>query len=410
MSDAVSPLAPSTYPDMPAIAGVRIATAAAGIKYRGRTDVLMMVLDEGTSVAGVFTTSRCPSAPVDFCRANLPGGVARAIVVNSGNANAFTGRRGRETTQATAEAAAQAVGCSVSEVFLASTGVIGEPLDAGRFTHVLAGLAETATEGAWRQAAEAIMTTDTYPKMATATVDFGGVSVRINGIAKGAGMIAPDMATMLSFVATDAAIAAPVLQALLAGAVVPSFNSVTVDSDTSTSDTLLMFATGQAGGAPVVDIEDARLDSFRAALLELLTELARQVARDGEGARKEIQVRVEGAVDDASARRIALSIANSPLVKTAIAGEDANWGRVVMAVGKAGEPADRDRLAISFGSVRVAVDGERDPAYSEAEASEAMKEDVIRILVDIGLGDGAWTVYGCDLTKEYVAINGDYRS
>ncbi|WP_285294312.1 bifunctional glutamate N-acetyltransferase/amino-acid acetyltransferase ArgJ [Aureimonas altamirensis] len=410
MSDAVSPLAPSTYPDMPAIAGVRIATAAAGIKYRGRTDVLMMVLDEGTSVAGVFTTSRCPSAPVDFCRANLPGGVARAIVVNSGNANAFTGRRGRETTQATAEAAAQAVGCSVSEVFLASTGVIGEPLDAGRFTHVLAGLAETAAEGAWRQAAEAIMTTDTYPKMATATVDFGGVSVRINGIAKGAGMIAPDMATMLSFVATDAAIAAPVLQALLAGAVVPSFNSVTVDSDTSTSDTLLMFATGQAGGAPVVDIEDARLDSFRAALLELLTDLARQVARDGEGARKEIQVRVEGAVDDASARRIALSIANSPLVKTAIAGEDANWGRVVMAVGKAGEPADRDRLAISFGSVRVAVDGERDPAYSEAEASEAMKEDVIRILVDIGLGDGAWTVYGCDLTKEYVAINGDYRS
>ncbi|QOG07464.1 bifunctional glutamate N-acetyltransferase/amino-acid acetyltransferase ArgJ [Aureimonas sp. OT7] len=410
MSDAVSPLAPSTYPDMPAIAGVRIATAAAGIKYRGRTDVLMMVLDEGTSVAGVFTTSRCPSAPVDFCRANLPGGVARAIVVNSGNANAFTGRRGRETTQATAEAAAQAVGCSVSEVFLASTGVIGEPLDAGRFTHVLAGLAETAAEGAWRQAAEAIMTTDTYPKMATSTVDFGGVSVRINGIAKGAGMIAPDMATMLSFVATDAAIAAPVLQALLAGAVVPSFNSVTVDSDTSTSDTLLMFATGQAGGAPVVDIEDARLDSFREALLELLTDLARQVARDGEGARKEIQVRVEGAVDDASARRIALSIANSPLVKTAIAGEDANWGRVVMAVGKAGEPADRDRLAISFGSVRVAVDGERDPAYSEAEASEAMKEDVIRILVDIGLGDGAWTVYGCDLTKEYVAINGDYRS
>ncbi len=410
MSDAVSPLAPSTYPDMPSIAGVRIATAAAGIKYRGRTDVMMMVLDEGTSVAGVFTTSRCPSAPVDFCRANLPGGAARTVVVNSGNANAFTGRRGRETTHATAEAAAAAVGCSVSEVFLASTGVIGEPLDAGRFTHVLPELAQTATDSAWRHAAEAIMTTDTYPKMATSTVDFGGVSVSINGIAKGAGMIAPDMATMLSFVATDAAIAAPVLQGLLAEAVAPSFNSVTVDSDTSTSDTLLMFATGRAGNAPVTDADDARLGAFRAALRELLTDLARQVARDGEGARKEIQVRVEGAVDDASARRIALSIANSPLVKTAIAGEDANWGRVVMAVGKAGEPADRDRLAISFGSVRVAVDGERDPAYSEAEASEAMKEDVIRILVDIGLGDGAWTVYGCDLTKEYVAINGDYRS
>ena len=410
MSDSVSPLAPSTYPDMPAIAGVRIATAAAGIKYRGRTDVMMMVLDEGTSVAGVFTTSRCPSAPVDFCRENLPGGAARAVVVNSGNANAFTGRRGRETTRATAEAAADAVGCSVSEVFLASTGVIGEPLDAGRFTHVLPELSATAAEGAWRHAAEAIMTTDTYPKMATCTVDVGGVAVRINGIAKGAGMIAPDMATMLSFVATDAAIAAPVLQGLLAEAVVPSFNSVTVDSDTSTSDTLLMFATGRAGGAPVTDSGDARLDAFRAALRDLLTDLARQVARDGEGARKEIQVRVEGAADDASARRIALSIANSPLVKTAIAGEDANWGRVVMAVGKAGEPADRDRLAISFGSVRVAVDGERDPAYSEAEASEAMKEDVIRILVDIGLGDGAWTVYGCDLTKEYVAINGDYRS
>ena len=373
----------------------------------------MMVFDAPAAVAGVFTTSRCPSAPVDHCRASLSGGTARAVVVNSGNANAFTGRRGRQATEATAEAAADAVGATPREVFLASTGVIGEPLDAHKFTGLLAGLAETAGADGWRSAADAIMTTDTYPKLATRQVAIDGVTVTINGIAKGAGMIAPDMATMLSFVATDAAIAAPALQAMLSQAVAPSFNSVTVDSDTSTSDTLLLFATGAAaarGGATIETADDPRLDAFRVALSELLLDLARQVARDGEGARKEIQVTVEGATSDAAAKRIALSIANSPLVKTAVAGEDANWGRVVMAVGKAGEEADRDRLAIHFGDVRVAVDGERDPDYSEDAAAAVMRHAEIPIRVDLGLGQGRWTVYTCDLTKEYVAINGDYRS
>ncbi|MBO0904292.1 bifunctional glutamate N-acetyltransferase/amino-acid acetyltransferase ArgJ [Jiella sonneratiae] len=413
MSHPVSPLAPAAFATLPAIAGLRIATAEAGIKYKNRTDLLVMLFDAGTAVAGVFTRSKCPSAPVDFCRSNLPGGRARVLVVNSGNANAFTGRRGREATAATAEAAAKAAGCAASEVFLASTGVIGEPLDAGRFAHLLEGLAGSAGEDRWRAAAEAIMTTDTYPKVATKTARIDGVDVTINGIAKGAGMIAPDMATMLSFVATDAPIEAPALQALLRQAVEPSFNSVTVDSDTSTSDTLLMFATGAAaarGCPPVAEAGDARLAAFRTALGELLLDLARQVARDGEGARKEIVVTVEGAASDAAAKKIALSIANSPLVKTAVAGEDANWGRVVMAVGKAGEEADRDRLAIHFGEVRVAVDGERDPDYSEAAASAVMRRAEIPIRVELGLGAGRWTVYGCDLTKEYVAINGDYRS
>ena len=410
MSAAISPLAPKTYAELGPIEGVRIATAAAGIKYKGRTDVLMMVLDEGTSVAGVFTTSKCPSAPVDFCRESLKCGRARVLVVNSGNANAFTGAKGRETTRLTAEAASAALSCGTGEVFLASTGVIGEPLPAEKFSHLLADMAGEAQPSRWREAAEAIMTTDTFPKVATRSAELDGRRVTINGVAKGAGMIAPDMATMLSFVATDAAIEPEALQALLAQAVGPTFNSVTVDSDTSTSDTLLLFATGKAGNAPVADASDARLAGFRAALGDLLLDLARQVARDGEGARKEIQVTVEGAVDDASAKRIALSIANSPLVKTAVAGEDANWGRVVMAVGKAGEPADRDRLSIWFGTVRVAVEGARDPHYSEAEASAAMKADEIAIRADIGLGSGRWTVYTCDLTKDYVAINGDYRS
>ncbi|WP_102960943.1 bifunctional glutamate N-acetyltransferase/amino-acid acetyltransferase ArgJ [Mangrovicella endophytica] len=413
MSVPVSPLAPRSMATLPPLPGLRIATAAAGIKYKGRTDVLMMVFDEGTSVAGVFTRSKCPSAPVDFCRDSLKSGAARALVVNSGNANAFTGRKGRESTKMTAEAAAAAVGCATDAVFLASTGVIGEPLDATRFTGVLAGLAGEAAEDRWQAAAEAIMTTDTYPKVATRSVEIGGVEVTINGIAKGAGMIAPDMATMLSFVATDAPIASAALQALLSETVEPSFNSVTVDSDTSTSDTLLLFATGRAaerGCQPVTEAGDARLGAFRMALGDLLLDLARQVARDGEGARKEIIVTVEGAESDRAAKRIALSIANSPLVKTAVAGEDANWGRVVMAVGKAGEAADRDRLAIWFGDVRVAVEGERDPAYSEAAASAVMQEPEVRIRVNLGLGSGRWTVYGCDLTKEYVAINGDYRS
>lgn len=413
MSATVSPLAPKSYAEMPPVRGVRMATAAAGIKYKGRTDVLMMVFDAPAAAAGVFTTSKCPSAPVDFCKANLSGGRARAVVVNSGNANAFTGRKGCESTTMTAAAAAKAVGCSEGEVFLASTGVIGEPLDATKFAGVLDDLAVSGKEDFWIEAAKAIMTTDTYPKVATRTARIGGISVRINGIAKGAGMIAPDMATMLSFVVTDADIPAAVLQALLSEGVGPTFNSVTVDSDTSTSDTLMLFATGAAAadGQPAVSAAtDPALSEFRTALNDLLKDLALQVVRDGEGARKMVAVTVEGAENDAAAKRIALSIANSPLVKTAVAGEDANWGRVVMAVGKSGEMADRDRLAIWFGDVRVAVDGERDPNYSEAAASAVMKEQDVAVRVDIGLGTGKATVWTCDLTKEYVEINGDYRS
>ncbi len=413
MSHAVSPLAPKDQSIAPAVPGVRFATAAAGIRYTGRTDVLLAVLDPGTTVAGVFTTSKCPSAPVDWCRAQLPGGSARALVVNSGNANAFTGRKGVAIVERTAAIAADVVGCRPEEVFLASTGVIGEPFDAEKFAPALADTVGRVADGPWLDAARAIMTTDTFPKVATRTVEIGGVPVVLTGIAKGAGMIAPNMATMLSFVFTDAAIAAPVLQSMMAEAVTDSFNALTIDSDTSTSDTLMIFATGAAAGrgqAPVTDAADPRLVGFRAALAEVALDLARLVARDGEGARKFIEVRVDGAVSKASARRIAKSIADSPLVKTAVAGEDANWGRVVMAVGKAGEPADRDRLAIFFGDVRVAAEGERDPDYSEEAASAEMKRDHVRIRVDLGLGDASDTVYTCDLTKEYVAINGDYRS
>jgi len=398
---------------MPVIAGVRLATAEAGIRYKNRTDVLLAVMDKGTAVAGVFTRSKCPSAPVEWCRAKLKGGKARALVVNSGNANAFTGKTGRSSTALTAKIAAKAVGCSESEIFLASTGVIGEPLDATKFDGVLGRLAETAEPGDYLAAAKAIMTTDTFPKVATATVKLGKAKVTINGMAKGAGMIAPDMATMLSFIFTDAPIAPAALQALLKAGVEDTFNAVTIDGDTSTSDTLLAFATGAAAehGAPKISrASDPRLKAFVKAFNQVLANLSEQVARDGEGARKLVEITVEGAKTKASARRIAMSIANSPLVKTAIAGEDANWGRIVMAVGKAGEPADRDRLAISFGDIRVAVKGERDPNYSEAATSAYMKRQDIVITVDLGLGKAGDRVWTCDLTKEYVAINGDYRS
>jgi glutamate N-acetyltransferase/amino-acid N-acetyltransferase len=417
MAAPVSPLAPARFPDMPAVAGVRLATAAAGIRYAGRTDVLLALLDPGTAVAGVFTRSKCPSAPVDWCRAHLRAGkaraLARALVVNSGNANAFTGKNGREATKFTADIAARAVGCKPGDVFLASTGVIGEPLRAQAFDGVMEGLVAGAAPGRWQEAARAIMTTDTFPKGATATVRLGKAEVTICGIAKGAGMIAPDMATMLSFVFTDAPIAPAALQSLLARGVADTFNAVTIDGDTSTSDTLLAFATGAAAarGAPkIARAADPRLKAFRAGFQRVLADLAEQVARDGEGARKLVEIVVEGARSKASARRIAMSIANSPLVKTAIAGEDANWGRVVMAVGKAGEPADRDRLSISFNGIRVAHRGQRDPAYDEATVSAAMKQPVIALKVALGLGAGRDRVLTCDLTKEYVAINGDYRS
>lgn len=403
----VSPLAPKEFVKLQALDGVKMQTVEAGIKYSGRDDVLLMIFDEGTSVAGVFTKSKCASAPVDHCKKILTNGVAKALVVNSGNANAFTGVKGASATDQTAKMAASAVGCSPDEVYLASTGVIGEPLDASKFDGVMHDLAQGCIGDNWHNAASAIMTTDTYPKLATSTVEDS--DILINGIAKGSGMIMPDMATMLSFIVTDANIAPDVLQALLSQHTETSFNAITVDSDTSTSDTVLLFATGKKG-AQITSLDDPRLAPISKSLNEVMHDLSMQIVRDGEGASKHVQIDVTGAVSDASAKKIALSIANSPLVKTAIAGEDANWGRVVMAIGKAGEEADRDKIAIWFGNVRVAVSGERDPDYSEDQASLAMKGDEIFLKVDLSLGEGHARVWTCDLTKQYVAINGDYRS
>jgi len=407
----VSPLAPKSPAKLAPISGVRIGAGQAGIKYEGRDDVLMAVLAPGTTVAGVFTTSKTCSAPVDWCRAALAQKSARALVVNSGNANAFTGRNGVEAARATAEAAAAAAGCKPQEVFLASTGVIGEPLPVKKITNILPDVYENTGATAWDQAARAIMTTDTFPKMATATAMIDGQAVKINGIAKGSGMIAPDMATMLSFVFTDAAIPPDVLQQLLTQGNETSFNAITVDGDTSTSDTLLLFATGKgARHNPITRLADKRIDDFRMKLNGVLQDLAVQVVRDGEGATKLIRVNVSGAESPAAARKIALSVANSPLVKTAIAGGDANWGRVVMAVGKSGEAANRDKLSIKFGGHRVATQGVRDPNYSEALMSRYMARPEIEIDVDVGVAKGAFGVWTCDLTHGYISINGDYRS
>jgi glutamate N-acetyltransferase/amino-acid N-acetyltransferase len=408
---AVSPLAPKAFPKLPPLAGVRLATVAAGVRYQQRTDVLMALLAPGTQVAGVFTTSKTCSAPVIWCRDKLKGGEARVLVVNSGNANAFTGKAGQEGVAQIAEEAAAVARCRSSEVFMASTGVIGEPLPAQKITKVLAGLAAQGAAGNWRAAADAIMTTDTYPKAATATAMIDGVKVTINGIAKGSGMIAPDMATMLSFVFTDANLPASVLQECLSAGVGPSFNSITVDSDTSTSDTLLLFATGKGGKhTAIAKASDKKLTDFRRALNSVLLDLALQVVKDGEGAQKLIRIDVSGAQSDAAAKKIALSIANSPLVKTAIAGNDANWGRVVMAVGKSGEAADRDRLTISFGGHVVAEKGMRAAKYNEATATKAVSGREVAIAVDLGLGKGVSRVWTCDLTHGYIDINGSYRS
>ncbi len=399
---------------LPPLEGVRLAAAEAGIRYQGRKDVLLVLMPEGTRATGVLTQSKTASAPVDWCRAQLLHGNARALVVNSGNANAFTGYRGREAVEATVQMAARAAGCASEAVFVASTGVIGEPLEAGKFAGVLDRLAGEAVEGSFEDAARAIMTTDTYPKLATSSAMLGGVPVTINGIAKGAGMIAPDMATMLSFLFTDAPIAPPVLQALLRRHVATTFNAITVDSDTSTSDTLLLFATGTAAkrGAPAISSEDdPAIADFSRALHALMEDLALQVVKDGEGLSKFVTIDVEGAESDAAARRIALAIANSPLVKTAFAGGDANWGRVVMAVGKAGEAADRDRLAIWFGDVQVAKDGLRAPDYSEEAATAHVQGREIVIRTDVGTGGaGRARVWTCDLTHGYININAEYRS
>ena len=407
----ISPLAPKNFAHLPPLAGVRLATGEAGIKYRNRTDILLAILAPGTEAAGVFTRSKTASAPVDWCRAGLKRGQARALVVNSGNANAFTGQAGMAGARAVAEAASAVIGCKASEVFLASTGVIGEPLPTEKITKILGRVAEDASASGWRGAAEAIMTTDTYPKLATATAAIDGVKVTLNGIAKGSGMIAPDMATMLAFVFTDAALPASVLQDCLNAGVGPSFNSITVDSDTSTSDTLMLFATGKgAKHGAVTKASDKRLTGFRRSLDQLLLDLALAVVKDGEGAEKLIQVDVVGAENNEAARRVALSIANSPLVKTAIAGNDANWGRVVMAVGKSGEAADRDKLKISFGSHVVAEKGARAARYDEAAATKAVSGRDVLIAVDLGLAKGAARVWTCDLTHGYIDINGSYRS
>jgi glutamate N-acetyltransferase/amino-acid N-acetyltransferase len=409
----VSPFAPKELPRLPAIDGVRFAACAAGIRYPGRTDLLLAVFDPGTAVAGLLTQSKTASAPVEWCRTHLPHGMARALVVNSGNANAFTGRRGTETVRRTAEAATKAADCLEADVYIASTGVIGEPLDSEKITARLGELAAKAEADAFEDAALAIMTTDTYPKLATRKAEIGGVPVTINGIAKGAGMIAPDMATMLAFLFTDAPIEAAVLRQMLPHSAEDTFNAVTIDGDTSTSDTLLLFATGAAAtrGAPRIGLAgDPRLEEFRAVLADLMGDLAKQIAKDGEGATKFVTVRATGAESKSAAKRIAQSIANSPLVKTAIAGEDPNWGRIVMAVGKSGEAADRDRLSIWLGDIQVAKDGGVAPDYREGIGAAYMKNAEIAVTVDVGIGTASATVWTCDLTAEYVAINADYRS
>ena len=409
MPNNVSPLAVS-LPALAPLAGVRLAAGAAGIRYKGRDDVLLMELAPGSTVAGVFTRNKCPGAPVDWCRAALAGGRARAVVVNAGNANVFTGKAGATVARTTAEAAAKLAGCKPREVFVASTGVIGEQLPVERLTAALPRLSKALAADAWGAAARAIMTTDTFPKAATRTARIGDATVTINGIAKGSGMIAPDMATMLCFIATDAKIPSAALQSVLSRGVRSTFNATTVDSDTSTSDTVLLFATGQVKHPRVPAEGGPMLRDFARALAEVLHDLALAVVRDGEGAQKLIRIDVAGAVSANSAKRVAMAIANSPLVKTAIAGEDANWGRIVMAVGKAGEPADRDRLSVAIGGVWMAKDGGVVAGYDETPVVAHMKGREIDIAVDLGLGRGRATVWTCDLTHGYIDINGSYRS
>jgi glutamate N-acetyltransferase / amino-acid N-acetyltransferase len=403
-----SPLA-QPFPAMPMISGVMPRIARAQYKNWDRCDLTFITLREGTSVAGVLTTSKCPSSEVEWCRAHLTQGKARALVVSAGNANAFTGYRGRAAVEAVTAKVAAHLGCPVGEVFVSSTGVIGVPLPIDKAE---AGLeaAFTAEPCSWEEAAATIMTTDTFTKGAVASAIIGDNTVHICGIIKGSGMIAPDMATMLGYIFTDAAVTPAFLQEILSAANTSTFNCITVDSDTSTSDTVLAFATGKAGNAPLSSFDDAGADAFAAALHDVCRQLAQLVVRDGEGATKFITVAVTGAVSDESAHKIAMSIANSPLVKTAIAGGDANWGRVVMAVGKAGEPADRDTLSISFGPTLVAKHGLVVPDYDETPVTAHVNSPTVDIGADLGLGTGRATVWACDLTHGYISINADYRS
>ncbi len=405
---ARSPLAPEQLPYLAPLSGVRLATAQAGIRYKNRTDLLLVELVAGTTAAGVFTRSKAPSAPVDWCRSIATAGKARAIVVNSGNANAFTGKRGIAAVEATAKATAAALACAPNDVWLASTGVIGEPLPFEKIEMAMPHLTDALAGDAWANAAAAIMTTDTFPKLATRSLTIGDQTVTLHGIAKGSGMIAPDMATMLAFLFTDAKIAAPLLQQMLQRSNDKSFNAITVDGDTSTSDTALLFATGASGVAITESTPEA--SAFAAALDSLMIELAQLVVRDGEGAQKLMTIQVTGAENDEAARKIGLCIGNSPLVKTAVAGEDANWGRIVMAVGKSGERAERDTLRVMIGGVVIAELGERVAHYDEAPVAAHMKTRDIQIAVDLGIGSGTATVYSCDLTHGYIDINADYRS
>lgn len=411
----ISPLAPNGFPNMPPVAGFDMAVAEAGVRYTGRTDLWVLRGQAGTTVAGVYTKNSMPGAPVSWSRKALVSAYkysddVQLVVVNSGTANVFTGEVGRRAVIETAEGAAQVFGGAANTVQIASTGVIGEPLEASKVTAQFPDMAARMEADGWAQAAKAIMTTDTYPKGASAQAVIGESAVQINGIAKGSGMIAPDMATMLSYVATDAKIAASVLQDILSELTQTTFNAITVDSDTSTSDTLLVLASGAAGGPDISTAKDPRLKDFKDKLHGVLLDLALQVVRDGEGASKFIEIHVTGAATDESARVIGLSLANSPLVKTAIAGEDANWGRIVMAVGKCGEPADRDTLSIRFGENIIAENGGVAAGYNEAAGSAYMKNSELVLGVDIGIGDGSATVYTCDLTHGYIEINADYRS
>ncbi|MFD1882681.1 bifunctional glutamate N-acetyltransferase/amino-acid acetyltransferase ArgJ [Paracoccus pacificus] len=410
----VSPLAPASFPQLPVIAGVEFASAAAGVRYQGRTDVTMVRLAPGTTIAGAFTKSSTRAASVLDCQAKLAGrqdsAAGAAILVNSGNANAFTGAEGQRGVDAVAGAVAKALDIPAARVFTSSTGVIGEPLPAQKIVDVVDGLRDAMDAGGIRDAAEAIMTTDTFPKGAWAEIAGEGGPIRIAGIAKGSGMIAPDMATMLVYIFTDAKIAAPALQKLVSRQLDRTFNAITVDSDTSTSDALIVAATGKTTAAPITDMRSKVSREFAAALGAVMLDLAQQVVRDGEGATKFVEVQVTGAATPADAHKVAMAIANSPLVKTAIAGEDANWGRVVMAVGKSGAHADRDRLTIRFGDMILARDGWRDPGYDEAAASAYMKGDNLVLGVDLGLGKAKRTVWTCDLTHRYIDINADYRS
>ncbi len=411
--EKISPLAQESFPPMPDIAGVALAAGTCGLKKSSDSDLMVVELAPDTTAAGVFTRSLTASAPVQWSRKALRGGgQARGLIVNSGGANVFTGAKGMQAVERTVEAVADQFFCCPSKIFAASTGVIGEPLAFDKIIGALPRLKADLVPGAWQAAAKAMMTTDTFPKGATRIADIGGLDITLNGIAKGSGMIAPDMATMLAFVFTDAALPVDVLQTLLAEAVEKSFHRITVDSDTSTSDTVLLFATGQGGDhRPITGAEDGGLDDFRAKLAGLMVDLAQQMVRDGEGATKFITVTVGGAETDHAAKRIAFSIANSPLVKTAVAGEDANWGRIVMAVGKAGETIDPKRLEIAIGGVLVAKAGGAVPGYDEAPVAEHMKGQEVNISVNAGTsGGGQATVWTCDLTHGYIDINADYRS